>query len=260
MNSDTIKVSGIVISASPVGEADRRMTILTREQGRVSVFAQGASRPKSRFSAVTRPFVTGTFELRERPDSFSLVNAAVAEYFDSLSRDYDRLSYGMYFLELAGWFSAEGLADADLINLLYVTLRALEKDLVPIPLIRLIYEFRLYKTEGEYPQVFTCRNCGKPLKEGWFSGTFGSAVCADCVREGREKGTAVKKPQDIHLSEGAVYALQYIYNAPLKSVYSFKLTDEVFAETEKLRKRWKSHTLNHKFKSEALLPPIQYKT
>ena len=254
MNTDTIKVSGIVLSVSPVGETDRRMTILTREEGRVSVFAQGASRARSRFAAVTRPFVTGTFELRQRSDSFSLAGADVIDYFDHFSQDYDRLAYGAYFLELAGWFSAEGLPDASLIDLLYLALKALEKEKVPVPLVRLIYEFSLFRIEGEYPQVFTCRNCGKPLKEGWFGMSERSAVCTECAEKSRAEGRSLKLPQDIHLSPAAVYALQYIYSAKPQALFSFRLSEEVFSEVEKLRRRWKNRLITHKFKSEALLP------
>ena len=242
---DTITVTGMVLSSMAVGETDRRLVILTKEQGRISVFARGACRPRSSLMAVSRPFVTGSFVLIPRKDSFSLQSAAVKEYFDELTRDFDKMAYGCYFLELAGYFSMEQADGTDLLNLLFLTLKAVEKQQMPAEMIRLVYEYRLFVAAGEYPQVFTCSSCRKPLTEGWFQMRTRSAVCSHC-------GTSMDGE---YLSPSAVYALQHILTAPVTKLYRFRLAEDVFDALQRVLNQWKRRYLDREFKSEALLSP-----
>jgi len=150
--TDLLELTGVILYAAPINEYDRRLVILTRERGRISAFAKGVRRPTSSMVGAANPFVFGTFYFYEGRSSYTLKHVEVKAFFDTLKDDLDKLCYASYFTELADYYSKENLTDPDLLNLLYLAFRTLEKDLIPQQLCRYIFELRLLAIEGEYTE------------------------------------------------------------------------------------------------------------
>ena len=112
-----IVLTGIVLKAMPVGEYDKRITVLTKEKGKITAFARGARRPTSQLLAATGPFSFGEFEFFEGRSTYNLVKASISNYFRELSDEPEKACYGFYFLEIADFYAQENNDEKELLKL-----------------------------------------------------------------------------------------------------------------------------------------------
>ena len=84
--SPYIEVTGMVIEQRPIGEYDRRVVLLTRERGKISAFAKSARKPTASLHGTTDLFAFGTFRLFAGKSSYTLTEANILNYFESLQR------------------------------------------------------------------------------------------------------------------------------------------------------------------------------
>ena len=148
-----IELRGIVLNERPVGEYDKRTTILTLERGKITAFARGAKRPKNRLAAAMQPLHFGTFRLYEGRDAYNVEEAEILNYFEGMRGDLENYFTGMLLLELADYYGRENADDRALLALLYQSLKALENGKPDRLLVRAVYEIRALMIDGQYPGI-----------------------------------------------------------------------------------------------------------
>lgn len=149
---DFIELTGIVIKSMPIGDFDRRVTIFTKERGKIFAFARGARRINNQMMGFARMFAYGKFRLYEGRDSYNIINADIANYFEEISADIEMTCYGTYFLEMLDYYTRESLVDIESLKLIYYTLLALTKKSIPNRLVRRIYELKLMALNSDYDE------------------------------------------------------------------------------------------------------------
>lgn len=147
---DFLKVTGMIISVAPQGEYDRRITLLTRECGKITAFVKGARRQGSRFTGTTDMFAFGSFDLYVGKSSYNIQNAEIQNYFEFLRTDMEAAYYGMYFLELADYYALENNDESLLLLLCYRALQGLKSDKLSNTFVRAVFENKLFMIEGEF--------------------------------------------------------------------------------------------------------------
>ncbi len=242
-------LTGMVLNAMPIGEYDRRITILTKEKGKITAFARGARRPVSQLLAATTPFSFGEFELFSGRSTYTLVKAAISNYFRELSQDPVKACYGFYFLEIADFCTQENNDEKEFLKLLYQTLRALSCSAFDSRLVRRIYELRVLLAEGEYPNFYSCQQCGSKENLIWFSQK----------RHGMRCSCHEKEERDILLEESALYAIQYILSSGLGKLYTFAVSEDVLLRLEEVVDLCFSRQIFHRFRSLEILKTIEEK-
>ena len=236
-------VTGIVLSVYPIGENDRRLTILTKERGKIQVFARGCRKPNHPLFGVTQPLIYCEFVITEGRNYNYLNSAEGKDYFPHLKKDLESIYYSTYFAEVSEYFTVEGLDERNILNLLFVTFTAMKKKLVPNALIRRIYEFKILQFYGIGLEAFQCISCGSTENLSVLSFENGGMFCSKCG----------EKINGTHVEPAVLYTLQYITTVPLSRLYSFNLKEDVFLEFQWIVKHFFRIHADHKFKSQEML-------
>jgi DNA repair protein RecO (recombination protein O) len=188
---------GVVLRTQKLGEADRIVTVLTREHGRVRAVAKGVRRTSSKFGARLEPFshvdlqchVGRSLDVVTQVESLTAFGAAVAG-------DYARYTSGTAMLE-----TAERLTDAErepsvqLYLLLVGGLRALAAGEHDPGLVLDAFVLRALAVSGYAPTFDECGRCGLVGPHRFLSVQAGGSVCAGC----RPSGSVTVGPEALGL-------------------------------------------------------------
>ena len=215
-----IKVSGVVIKETTVGESGKRIVVLTKEHGKMLLSARGSKNTKSKHLASTQLFAYSDFELFEGKGFYSITNSNIKENFFNIRNDIERLSYGAYILQITDSISFEELVSDEVFDLLLRTLYFLSKDETSPKLITSVFIIKLLIYYGFIGGFYCCDKCEAELDEGAYYNDINDGIlCKDCETE-----------HDYKLDSGAVKALQYISNSDLKSLFKFNVSDGVLKQ------------------------------
>ena len=213
---ETITVTGMVLSQIPIGDYDRRVCILTKERGKISAFAKGARRQGSRLMASTNPFSFGQFKLYQGKTSYNIMEASIDQYFETLRDDFVGAYYGMYFLEIADYYTRENNDELQMLKLLYQSMRALVHPSIDNRLVRCIFEIKAVVVNGEFP--------GLPAGKDW--------------------------------DESTLYTIQFIETASIEKLYSFKVSEKVLLELSYVGNTLRERFFQKEYKSLEILETL----
>lgn len=215
MQPERFVTCGLVLRETVTRDADKILTVLTPDRGRLSVIARGARRKGSRVAAACQLLAYSEMTLYEKGRWTMLDAADTIELFDGLRQDLTALSLAAYFAELT-----EAVSDGsgDVLPLLLNALYALSALKKPPQLVKPAFQFRLMALAGYEPMADGCALCGAPEPENpMLDVVHGVVHCGKC----REKGGL-----SLPLTASGLAALRYVLYGDPRRQYSFSLPPE----------------------------------
>ncbi|MCL2627538.1 MAG: DNA repair protein RecO [Oscillospiraceae bacterium] len=216
-----VNTTGIVLREVTYKDSSKILTVLTADEGKVTVSAHGAYRKNSKLAASTGLLVFSHMTISQRKDRWTLTEAQPIEQFLGLRDDLKLLSLGSYIAELTEAISDEDSLNTQLLPLCLNTLYALSEKLKTPEQIKLAFELRLMTISGFEPVL-------EELKD---------------LREVTgEEGT-------LKLTAAALGVARYIISCDAKKLFSFKIDEKTQKELSVTAEHYLLTHLDRAFKT-----------
>jgi len=122
-----IKVNGVILLESNMGDFDKMLTMLTPNLGKISCIARGARRPKSLLLAGTQIFAFGEYLLYKSGETYSINSVDTIELFYNIRTDLDKLTYAIYITKIVNDVTTENQNSYNTLKLFLNTLYAISE-------------------------------------------------------------------------------------------------------------------------------------
>lgn len=203
------KDHGAVLRTMRLGEADRIVTILTHDHGKVRAVVKGVRKTKSRFGARLDPFGHVDLMLWEGRGELHTVSQAelVASYAD-LRGDYEAYATAQLMCEATDAVAPDAESNPRLLRLVLAGWRAVAGHVrsgAEVPhVLRSAYLLKLLGVTGFAPGLRNCVACGGEDGLSAFGIDAGGVLCSSC-----------RGPADVTLHPESVRLLQHLWRTPL---------------------------------------------
>lgn len=201
---------GIILRTRGLGEADRIVTLFTKEKGKIEAVARGARRPRNRLVGVTQQFSYIKALVFTGKNLDQLSQAEIIKSFAPLRDELLKMAYATWWAELLDVFLPLNEVNSDVFLFLLAGLVVLER--VPDPmLVSRAFELRLLKYLGYEPVLDRCVGCQNAV--GSFAGfapSEGGLLCRSCA--------GASGAQLIPVRPAAVSFLRTLYQTDLRDL------------------------------------------
>ncbi|MDO5557569.1 MAG: DNA repair protein RecO [Clostridia bacterium] len=222
-----IKVNGIILRENNLGDADKMVTILTPNYGKIGCAAKGARRPRSALMAGTQFLCFGEFLIFKGNNSYRLNSCEPKEFFYNIRTDLNKLEYVSNITRIVNDVTDENQNTYRILQLYLNTLYIISETEKSLELIYSVFKIRLMCILGFMPIINKCSNCGESENLEGFSIKNNGFKCKECAN---------LDSSIMRVSQSTKDAIKYIVMSPPKKLYSFNLGDENIRELSLLSK------------------------
>lgn len=244
------RTDALILRRSNFGEADRLLTVLTPEYGKLRLLAKGVRKTTSRKAGHVELFML-TNMLVARGRTFDIVSQAeIVEAYRALREDLDKTSHAYYLAELVDRFVEEHDPNVPLFELLALSLARLGHLDDPFVALR-YFELHLLSVTGYQPQLHFCVVCQEalePVDNNYFHLPDGGTLCP---AHGQARPTAELLPLAV------LKVLRYLQTEPWENVAGLQLNPATRQHVESLLLGYITFVLERRLKSVDFLRKLR---
>jgi len=197
----------VVLRTWKLGEADRIVSMLTRDHGKVRGVAKGVRRTRSKFGARLEPTSHVAIQLYEgKSDLHTITQVETINRFVGLRTDPERFARAESMLEAAEQIAQDHDPVPELHTMLWRALATLDTDDSPL-VVSAAFFLKLLAHDGVQPQIDECISCGVAEDLVAIDVVGSGVLCHACRR-------------DRPISEGALRLMRRVYEGDLAGVLS----------------------------------------
>jgi DNA repair protein RecO (recombination protein O) len=147
--------TGIVLSRTDYGEADRILTLLTPDYGKLRLIAKGVRRIKSKLAGGIELFsISQLTFIKGRGEIGTLVSTRLDKHYRGIVANLDRTMLGYELIKQLNKVTEEAV-DKEFFDLLQKTFEALDDSTIPLTIVRLWFKLQLLDLTGRGPNLQT---------------------------------------------------------------------------------------------------------
>jgi DNA repair protein RecO (recombination protein O) len=239
----------VVLRHSDYGEADRLLTLYTRETGKVRAIAKGVRKIRSRKAGHLEPFTRVTLQLAAARDWPIVTQAETVDAYLPLREDLMRTGYASYVVETIDRFTYEEGENYALYKLLTDTLARLATPRDPYLPLR-YYEVHLLEHLGFRPELFYCVNCHAEIQpaDQYFSFAQGGVSCPKC---------GINRPDLLPVSLDALRFLRHLQRSTFEEAARAQIPSAVRTEIESLLQQYITYLLERALNTPAFIRQVK---
>ncbi len=237
--NENATLRGLILRTVDMGESDRLMTVLTADEGKITLSAKGVRSVKSHRMAACQPFCYSEFTLTERSGKRILIEARLIENFYAIREDIERFALASYLTELTEAVTVEDSEQGQILSLLLNCLYLIAGGQKALWLIKGVFEWRLASLLGFMPDLSVCGECSAKGGSMALSLIDGCLYCTDCMMK-------EEKPLCIWLDD-TLPLLRYLLAAPSKRLFAFEVDGTIEATFSAVCEKYLLHQVERSF-------------
>ncbi|MEM7028019.1 MAG: DNA repair protein RecO [Chloroflexota bacterium] len=236
-------VDAIILRRRDFSEADRLLTVLTADHGKMRLLAKGVRKTKSRKAGHLELFMHTALQVAEGRNFGIVTQADTVQAYRALREDLDKISHAYYLSEMIDRFTEDNDPSFALFELMALTLARLS-DGNPIEQFLSVryFDLHLLRITGYQPQLHFCVSCNNRIEaeDNYFHGLDGGILCPTCGE---------KRPRARRLPLSALKVLRFLQTRPWEEAAKLKLTENTQRDVERVVLDYISVILERKLKS-----------